>query len=452
MSLPNTFEQLRYISSSGGAVIEITDVNSVNYPGYVGYDINIKIPTLSRTWGRYMGNNDLPPYPCINNNTSSSGSGSWRITSYINGSSVEPVVTVATSSSFVNVKVDNTSVYVNDVLESSSYQNLGWTTPGDTNVKDFGLFSTSGWAAGGAACSIGTCKLYTAGVLIRDLVPVKRLSDDVIGYYDLLSDTFYSTDNAAFTAGPSIYEGINKVVYNNHTLIDLTGDTVSESDVASGVTFHLPNGMIATGTGTTGNLAQQAAFNTSAIVLCVNPTTGSGGRTGAYPSLTLFKEAYLAGLSLISTNSITSTSYYYWYSTATTSDVGDSILNHLAYRKGANNNCLCGPYFNMTSNTTPPTNLQGGSTRSMFFKCKKTPSSNLSSSDWTMNNTTSVAASFGEVKFTAIDYNLKILSVGDAQTMRNYLINNDLTEGCTIIANGGWTSTPSTYPQLTLGA
>lgn len=33
-----------------------------------------------------MGNGDLPPYPCIENNTSSTGSGSLRISSFINGS------------------------------------------------------------------------------------------------------------------------------------------------------------------------------------------------------------------------------------------------------------------------------------------------------------------------------------------------------------------------------
>lgn len=40
---------------------------------------------------------------------------------------------------------------------------------------------------------------------------------------------------------------INKVVYGGNTLIDLTSDTVTASDVLTGVTFHLPSG--ATGTG-----------------------------------------------------------------------------------------------------------------------------------------------------------------------------------------------------------
>ena len=41
---------------------------------------------------------------------------------------------------------------------------------------------------------------------------------------------------------------INKVIYGGRTLIDLTADTVTQSDVLSGVQFHLPSGEIATGT------------------------------------------------------------------------------------------------------------------------------------------------------------------------------------------------------------
>ena len=40
---------------------------------------------------------------------------------------------------------------------------------------------------------------------------------------------------------------INKVVYGNRTIIDLTNDTVTVSDVVSGVTFHLKDGTTAQG-------------------------------------------------------------------------------------------------------------------------------------------------------------------------------------------------------------
>ena len=45
---------------------------------------------------------------------------------------------------------------------------------------------------------------------------------------------------------------VNKVVYGNTTLVDLTSDTVTAADVASGKTFHLANGVQATGTASGG--------------------------------------------------------------------------------------------------------------------------------------------------------------------------------------------------------
>lgn len=46
---------------------------------------------------------------------------------------------------------------------------------------------------------------------------------------------------------------INLVKYGDTTLIDLTGDTVTVSDVVSGVTFHLRDGSTGTGTIANGN-------------------------------------------------------------------------------------------------------------------------------------------------------------------------------------------------------
>ena len=45
---------------------------------------------------------------------------------------------------------------------------------------------------------------------------------------------------------PNTY--INKVIFGNETLIDLTGDDVGRSDVLAGKKFHLPSGESTTGT------------------------------------------------------------------------------------------------------------------------------------------------------------------------------------------------------------
>lgn len=60
---------------------------------------------------------------------------------------------------------------------------------------------------------------------------------------------------------------VDKVIYGGDTLIDLTGDTVTESDVRSGATFHKPDGSTATGTNTFDSNTQDATANASEILI-----------------------------------------------------------------------------------------------------------------------------------------------------------------------------------------
>ena len=67
------------------------------------------------------------------------------------------------------------------------------------------LFATYG-AAGSTHYFYGhfriyECKIYSGTTLIRDLVPVKRTSDNVYGMYDLVNDDFYE-GTGTFVAGP----------------------------------------------------------------------------------------------------------------------------------------------------------------------------------------------------------------------------------------------------------
>lgn len=50
-----------------------------------------------------------------------------------------------------------------------------------------------------------------------------------------------------YTYSEELYGPVNKVVADSKTLIDLTIDTIDESKVLDGYTFHLPNGRRAIG-------------------------------------------------------------------------------------------------------------------------------------------------------------------------------------------------------------
>jgi len=85
---------------------------------------------------------------------------------------------------------------------------------------------------------------------IRNLVPVQRKSDNELGYYDLDSNEFFTNElTTPWVAGPVVDENsINKVIYGNEILLDLTGDTVTSSSLESGITAHSASGSSITGT------------------------------------------------------------------------------------------------------------------------------------------------------------------------------------------------------------
>lgn len=88
----------------------------------------------------------------------------------------------------------------------------------------------------------------------------------------------------------------NKVIYGGQTLIDLTNDDVTRSDVAAGKQFHLPTGEITTGTNTydadTGDatavaaeiLSGKTAYKSGAKLTGTMPNRGS--QTGAITTKT----------------------------------------------------------------------------------------------------------------------------------------------------------------------
>lgn len=77
---------------------------------------------------------------------------------------------------------------------------------------------------------------------------------------------------------------VNKVIYGGQTLIDLTGDDVTASDVLSGKKFHLPSG--ASGTGAcTYDADTKDATATAAEILSTKTAYKNGAKlTGTMPN------------------------------------------------------------------------------------------------------------------------------------------------------------------------
>ena len=77
---------------------------------------------------------------------------------------------------------------------------------------------------------------------------------------------------------------INKVIYGNQTLIDLTADTITAADLAQGVTAHDKSGAVITGTSTYD--ADTSGATASASEILAGQTAYANGKelTGTMPN------------------------------------------------------------------------------------------------------------------------------------------------------------------------
>lgn len=107
----------------------------------------------------------------------------------------------------ISYKNNIETIYFNDVLKLTK----DWTSAySGTNVKlgIFKLGETNNTWYNSSAWQIGKLyyyKLYDNGTLIRDFIPVKRISDNEYGLWDKVTKTFYpNAGTGTFTAGPAI--------------------------------------------------------------------------------------------------------------------------------------------------------------------------------------------------------------------------------------------------------
>ena len=77
---------------------------------------------------------------------------------------------------------------------------------------------------------------------------------------------------------------VNKVVYGGDTLIDLTGDDVTASDVLSGKKFHLPSGAPGTGSCTYDADTSDATATAAEILLGMTAYKNGEKLTGTMPN------------------------------------------------------------------------------------------------------------------------------------------------------------------------
>lgn len=96
---------------------------------------------------------------------------------------------------------------------------------------------------------------FSSSTATTKTIPLTADINTVMSYKDTLSIAIKANAlgvsfnlYAVYLTVDTVTPSANKIIYGNETLIDLTGDTATASDVAVGKTFHLASGLQATGT------------------------------------------------------------------------------------------------------------------------------------------------------------------------------------------------------------
>ena len=253
---------------------------------------------------------------------------------------------------------------------------------------------------------------------------------------------------------------VNKVIYNNNTLIDISDTTAIASDVAQGKYIYTADGTKTLGTGTISTDSDIIKNKSIALMISKSflKTTGTIAPMNliTVSNYDLFKLYPTAAsyATILATRTCTSSSTYYWYSTATANDEGTSVFEHMYWMKGASSRTSLANIINTSSSaSTRPTSLATTNSGWILYKFQKyndyySVENTFSSTDFTKVEGTSnvVAGSYG---FTVVDKNGTILKVvSSVNNLLSWFINTKEFENGAWIVGNGITDNSGQAPQL----
>ena len=280
MSLPKTFRQLEYLEFTGAQSLMIPKPNGDidNFGIEIKFnDTSNALRANSRLFSYAVGDGSGSKYLSLYYGSS----GSDLYFRYMYSSSMTIAASFRQNYGFGDhvFKLQSSEIYIDGVKNSTTSKPVTIKQETSSTYFDNIHISSNQYPDNSLGCYKGKIyyiKFFIGEDEIRNLIPVQRKSDNELGYYDLDSNEFFTnTLTTPWVAGPVIDENsINKIIYGNETLIDLTGDTVTAADVAEGKTFHLADGSQAVGTSQGGSLEE---INYSLMCGCTNIDGSASG-------------------------------------------------------------------------------------------------------------------------------------------------------------------------------
>lgn len=189
--LPTDYQQVSYLESTGTQYLDTGHI--VNKADNFTINLEAQFPTESRS-DVYFGAN---------------GYGQFKITNTYNIQSSSTKTVGNKDTIIINYSSSNTTERL--IVNGTTVETVSWSSYSGVNVK-VGLFrlgdvnntwftGTSNYAKG----KIYYCKIYDNDLLIRDLVPCYRKSDNKPGLYDIVNNVFYTNAGTGeFAVGPNV--------------------------------------------------------------------------------------------------------------------------------------------------------------------------------------------------------------------------------------------------------
>ena len=233
LSIPDGYTELEYLESEGGPYIDIDYIHKADTRiecncyisstptgiGYLGiYGAREGPTTYTHVFFAQFANSWNPCYGC--------NSGEYQYT----GSTfpTDQIVTVITEGANASWYDEN-----GDLID-------GWTNTsggqvnGNRVMRLFGLNNNNSYDGATMVGKMYSFKVYESTTIKCYLLPCKRNSDNVLGMYDIIRQTFYAETyyNRDFIAGPSIPDE-DKTTYE-YTYVDIERSLLSRIIVAGG--------------------------------------------------------------------------------------------------------------------------------------------------------------------------------------------------------------------------
>lgn len=187
-AIPSGLVELEYIKSTGTQYIDTGFKPNQD----TRISIIVDFPRSSTTWlygGRTAAGSNSFGFLCLNGNT-------YR---FDYASSMNELTTKPTGK--FTLDSNKNKCYINDELVfTTTYKTF--TSP--VSMYIFNI-NNNGSAKEGSSAKLYSCKIYDNGTLIRDFIPVKRISDNGYGLWDKVTKAFYpNAGTGAFTGGPAV--------------------------------------------------------------------------------------------------------------------------------------------------------------------------------------------------------------------------------------------------------